>query len=594
MSYSLNLISALTSKGDLPVAIDKSGAVITHLQFLTHISVYQAAIQTVFGDVKDNNFAIYFEDSYQFLAAFCAVVVSGNKVVMPGNNLQGTCSNLLSSVDGFIGDFAKDFISDIALVEVLDLPNVQSASIDIDTSLIMQDAPIISLYTSGSSGTPKLVEKSLCQIEAEVNTLEQLWGSEIGQSVFVGSVSHQHIYGLLFRLMWPLLSGRIIYSEILTYPEELHGVLESLDSSVLVSSPTQLSRLPESVDWDALQDKIKNIFSSGAPLKKDHSLRARKLLHAGVIEVLGSTETGGIAYKCEDGSEDIYWTAFPNVEITQDQASGAMHLISEHLPDNSLYKTTDKIEFIPDGKGFFLQGRTDRIVKIEGKRLSLDEMEAVLLKHPFLSACRIVTITETREIIAVAATLTAAGKDYLVDKGKFKLNKEFSTFLKGNFENVLMPRKWRYVDELPVNAQGKFEYAKLKNLFAESEKPKLPEIIESDVDGDKVSLQIYVPSDIYYFGGHFPGTSILAGVVQLTWAAYFAKEYFHVDVVSKQLDAIKFQSVINPGSNVSLDLIYNREKSNIAFKYYARKEQASEEQSGDTQFSSGRIKLEQP
>ncbi len=590
MPYSLKLVAALTSNGDLPVAIDESGAVVTHQQFLSHVSAYLSAIQTVFGSKEDKNLAIYFEDSYQFLTAFCAILISGNHVVMPGNNLQGTCQNLLLGsdgfgVDGFIGDFAKEFVVDFLIIEPLDLLSIGQQDIEINTALISQDKPVISLYTSGSSGTPELVEKSLRQIETEVNTLEQLWGEEIGKSVVVGSVSHQHIYGLLFRLIWPLLSGRTIYSEILTYPEELHGVLANIDSSVLVSSPTQLSRMPESVEWRILQSKIKGIFSSGAPLKKEDSLNVREQLQVGVIEVLGSTETGGIAYKCEDSSDDVFWSAFPGVEITQDHESGAMQLISAHLPGTTLYKTTDKIECSPDGKGFVLQGRTDRIVKIEGKRLSLDEMEAILLKHPFLSACRIVTITETREIIAVAATLTASGKDFLVDKGKFKLNKEFSTFLKGSFENVLMPRKWRYVDELPVNAQGKFEYTKLNGLFVDGEKPKLPEVIEADVkgEGDKVSLQIYVPTDIYYFGGHFPGTSILAGVVQLTWVAYFAKEYFQIDVVSKQLDAIKFQGVITPGSNVSLDLAYNREKSNVAFKYF----------SGDIKYSSGRIKLEQ-
>ncbi len=598
-SKSLSLITALKSDRDFAVAIDSSGETVSYQVFLTHISAYQSAIENVIGAEKGKKFAIYFEDSYQFLAAFCAVLISGNYIVMPGNNLQGTCENLLTSIDGFIGDFSEKFVEDSVLIKNISFKNIKQQRVEIDTGLILQDAPVVSLYTSGSSGTPKLVAKSLQQIEAEVNTLEQLWGDQIGHSVIVGSVSHQHIYGLLFRLIWPLLSGRTIYSEILTYPEELHGVVASLGSSVLVSSPTQLSRFPESVGWDILQGKVKAVFSSGAPLKKEHSLNVNNHLNVGVIEVLGSTETGGIAYKCEDGSEDIYWTAFPNVEITKDQTTGTMQLISAHFPNRNLYKTTDKIEFTPNGKGFVLQGRTDRIVKIEGKRLSLDEMETVLLKHPLLSACRIVTITETREIIAVAAILTAKGKDFLVDKGKFKLNKEFTAFLRGSFENVLMPRKWRYVNELPVNAQGKFEYTKLKELFNDGDKPKFPEVVESDIDGDKATLQIYVPNDIYYFGGHFPGTSILAGVVQLTWAAYFAKEYFQVDVVSKQLDAIKFQNVITPGSNVFLDLTFNREKSNVAFKYYSREELASEEQStkeqpSEIQFSSGRIKLEQP
>ena len=596
------IIDALQSSCEHPIAILSDGTTVSRAQFISHIAAYESAIELVYGSGGKKQLAIYFDDSYQFLAAFCAILLSGNRIVMPGNNLKGTCENLKQSVYGFIGDFEESTISKLGfdLLKSISIPEVDAEEAEkakLKVQNLSSYEPLLSLFTSGSSGTPKLIEKNMRQLEVEIGSLEQLWGAEIGSGVIVGSVSHQHIYGLLFRLLWPLISRRTFYSEVLTYPEELHGVLADFESSVLISSPTQLSRLPDSVDWSLLHKKLKVVFSSGAPLEKSHSLHARKAFGTGIVEVLGSTETGGIAYKREDESNDVSWKAFPQIEITRDQTSGAMQLVSPHLPDNTLYKTTDKIEFSADGNGFVLKGRTDRIVKIEGKRLSLDEMEVVLSKHEFIDSCRIITITEQRQIIAVAATLAPAGKDFFVDKGKFRLNKELTNYLRGNFENVLMPRKWRYIDQLPVNSQGKIERTKLTALFNDSEKPKLPDVIESNIDGDSVSLQIYVPENIYYFAGHFPGTSILAGVVQLTWAAHYAQEYLGVNVSSKQLDAIKFQNVVTPGSNITLDLKYNRDKSNIAFKYFSLEEKYREEQglgvqSGEVSYSSGRIKLE--
>ncbi|THB67352.1 MAG: AMP-binding protein [Gammaproteobacteria bacterium] len=581
------IIEALQNTNEYHVAILEDGSSVSWAQFISHISSYNSVIQQTFGLEGKKKLAIYFEDSYQFLAAFCAVLISGNRLVIPGNNLKGTCENLGELVDGFIGDFPETALSDINLIRSIPISEISAEKSELYIRELSADEPLLSLFTSGSSGEPKLIEKCLRQLEAEISSHELLWGEGIGDSIIVGSVSHQHIYGLLFRVLLPLLSGRTFYSEVLTYPEELHGVLAGFESSVLVSSPTQLSRLTDLIDWTMLHGKIKAVFSSGAPLERFHSLHARDVFGVGITEVLGSTETGGIAYKSENGSDNISWTAFPHIEITQDEAIGAMQLVSPHLPDRGIYQTTDRIEFCEDGKGFVLKGRTDRIVKIEGKRLSLDEMEAVLSRHEFISTCRIITMSESRQIIAVAAVLSSLGKDFFVDNGKFSLNKELTNNLRGNFENVLMPRKWRYIDALPVNSQGKLEHDKIKALFTDSEKPKLPDVIASDIDGDSVNLQIFVPDNIYYFSGHFPGTSILAGVVQLSWVVHYAQEYFGIKVSSKQLDAIKFQSVITPGKNISLDIKFNRDKSNIAFKYYCL-----EDQSEEISFSSGRIKLD--
>ncbi len=77
-----------------------------------------------------------------------------------------------------------------------------SASID-------PHAPL-TLYTSGSSGTPKPIRKTLAQFNAEVHTLETQWGALVGDATVLGSVPHHHIYGLLFRVFWPLAAGRRI------------------------------------------------------------------------------------------------------------------------------------------------------------------------------------------------------------------------------------------------------------------------------------------------------------------------------------------------------------------------------------------------
>jgi acyl-coenzyme A synthetase/AMP-(fatty) acid ligase len=90
-----------------------------------------------------------------------------------------------------------------------------SASIDVHAPL--------TLYTSGSSGAPKPIHKTLAQFNAEVHTLEAQWGALVGDATVLGSVPHHHIYGLLFRVFWPLAAGRAFDRALSMEPQHLQA-----------------------------------------------------------------------------------------------------------------------------------------------------------------------------------------------------------------------------------------------------------------------------------------------------------------------------------------------------------------------------------
>ena len=70
----------------------------------------------------------------------------------------------------------------------------------------------------------------------------------------------QHIYGLLFSLMWPLVLGRPFCSTMLKYPEQLIALGKQQGACTLISSPALLKRLP-SEKFSSLTT-VKTIFSS--------------------------------------------------------------------------------------------------------------------------------------------------------------------------------------------------------------------------------------------------------------------------------------------------------------------------------------------
>ena len=83
---------------------------------------------------------------------------------------------------------------------------------DIDTlarAPLDRDAPLAVLFTSGSTGAGRRVEKAVRHLEDEVAVLEQQFGAQLARDTrFLATVAPQHLYGLLFRVLWPLAAGR--------------------------------------------------------------------------------------------------------------------------------------------------------------------------------------------------------------------------------------------------------------------------------------------------------------------------------------------------------------------------------------------------
>jgi acyl-coenzyme A synthetase/AMP-(fatty) acid ligase len=102
----------------------------------------------------------------------------------------------------------------------------------------------LALYTSGSSGAPKRVDKTLAQLDRELENLQACWGDVLADSAMLATVPHHHIYGLLFRLLWPLAAGRPADEATSGDAVELRAAARQRGKHVLVSTPAQLDRFP--------------------------------------------------------------------------------------------------------------------------------------------------------------------------------------------------------------------------------------------------------------------------------------------------------------------------------------------------------------
>ena len=391
------------------------------------------------------------EHPLAFAAALLAVLHAGRRAVLAPGPQPALLDVLRPAYDAVVGD---------AATAELDVRRV--APLELDFRPLEARAARIDLYTSGSSGEPKRVEKSLHQLETEAQVLEATWGAALGRATVVATVPHHHIYGLLFRLIWPLAAARRFDAALCAEPDLLVQTLRrNGGDAVLVSSPAHLTRLPELIDLASLRPLVRRIFSSGGPLPAATGAQYQRALGAPPTEVYGSTESGGIAWREQDGSEaSAPWRAFAEMQIRID-ADGALCLRSPYLPDDDWLTLGDAAELEPDGR-FRLKGRLDRVAKIEGKRVSLPELEQALREHPWVREAAVVPLEGAKQALGAVVILREAAREPAAREALIGTLREF---LAARFDRVLVPRLWRFVARLPSDERGKLTAARLRELF---------------------------------------------------------------------------------------------------------------------------------
>lgn len=550
---------------------------------------------------RGSDFALYIEDSLEFAAALLGAWQAGKTVWLTADALPTSCAALRMRVDGFLGEFPADCapIAPPAGVGAVSAATGPAAGAALAPHALNGAFEALVVHTSGSTGAPQAIPKRLSQMSSEVDVLEAMFGDMLGaDAAVVATVSHQHIYGLLFKVLWPLCAGRPLLAESVAYPEELAALLAQRPS-LLVSSPAHLKRLPELGGWQDARAHLRAVFSSGGPLPEEAAFACADLLGKAPIEVYGSSETGGVARRQRTRASSAAWTAFPNVEWRLEE-EGALAVRSAHLADDNWLQLADRAEATDDGR-FELRGRADRIVKLEEKRISLDALEAALRASPLVQEARLMLDdSAARACLAAFVVLSAQGRTQLQAGGKLALNRTLRALLAASAEAVALPRRWRYLEQLPVNAQGKVTHAALAALLAEqpsssavpaqavqaaaaaSARPTEPLWSELERGEASVKLALTVPADLLYFEGHFPGSPILPGVVQLDWAIARGRQYFDMPPVFRDIAMLKFQQIIAPGATVQLDLAWDSAKSSLQFKYLS---QAGQHASGRVLFA---------
>lgn len=352
-------------------------------------------------------------------------------------------------------------------------------------------APAYIIYTSGTTGNPKGVvvgQRSLVNycLWAAKNYIKH------PEAVFplFTSVSFDLTITSIFV---PLISG----NKIIIYGEEeagsaLEAILYDNHSTVLKLTPSHLRLLSEhslAVPLDQL--KLKCLIVGGEKLDTQVA-RTIDQLFGGKVTIVneyGPTEaTVGCMiyqYSPEDDADSVpigrpadnaqiylldpYQKLVPQGVVGELYISGdclalgylhdeatttAKFIDNPFVPGTRMYKTGDKARFLPQGSIEYL-GRVDQQVKINGHRVELNEIEAKVSQYQGVKEAVVTLQQNDQGTPKLIAYYTGAG---VINDAAF------AAFLVPKLPYYMIPIKYVYLNQIPLNNNGKIDYAALPGV----------------------------------------------------------------------------------------------------------------------------------
>lgn len=336
-----------------------------------------------------------------------------------------------------------------AIVQQLLELNIKEFNEAYDTDNIFNDKDFSFVYfTSGSTGFPIGALKTKENILSEIKVLSSLINTMHSINKVIVTVPFIHFYGSLMGLFFPLFNNIDIILKEHFLPNDLLNIID--DNSLVVTTPLYIKALNQLSDSKNLSQSL--FISSTAPLLKEDASMFKTKFSTNIIQIFGSTETGGIAYKINDES---LWTPLKEVIPSSNEHNELKvksPFISEFVFEKEFkhthqkLQTFDYVEF--EKEKFNLIGRSSQILKVAGKRYSTVQIEHILEQVEGIQKA-LVFVNSSND------TLKDEVLDIVLESKKLFLVKDIRAILQKELSNIKFSIILKIVDSIPTSSVGK-------------------------------------------------------------------------------------------------------------------------------------------
>lgn len=376
----------------------------------------------------------------------------------------------------------------------------------VDCEWVESTHPSYTLYTSGTTGKPKGVQRDTGgYLVALAASMQHIFEGVPGETYFSTSdigwvVGHSYIvYG-------PLIAGMatIMYEGLPTrgfQGEENPGIwwqlVEKYKVTRMFSAPTAVRVLrKQDPAYLTKYDKstLKALYLAGEPLDETTAKWISEGLNVPIIDNYWQTETGwpiltianGVEKKpSKFGSPGIAMYGY-NVKLFDENTGQELHGANQKgvvaiegplppgcmqtvwqddarfvntywtsIPGKMVYSTFDWGIRDEDGY-FFILGRTDDVINVAGHRLGTREIEESISSHPNVAEVAVVGVADTlKGQVAMAFAIAKDTSGLTTPEAIAKLEAEVMKVVDSQLGAVARPARVRFVNALPKTRSGK-------------------------------------------------------------------------------------------------------------------------------------------
>ena len=361
--------------------------------------------------------------------------------------------------------------------------------------------PSYTLYTSGTTGTPKGVQRDTGgYCVALAASMKHIYLGRPGETYFSTSdigwvVGHSYIvYG-------PLIAGMatIMYEGLPTRPDAgvWWSLVEKYKVTSMFSAPTAV-RVLKKQDPQYLKkydlSSLRALFLAGEPLDEPTAKWIADALQKPIIDNYWQTETGWPILSLCNGVEqapskfgspgkavygyDVKLVNESSGEVVQGADEKGVVMMEGPLPPGCmqtvwqddarfvktywtqlngrwLYSTFDW--GIRDSDGYyFILGRTDDVINVAGHRLGTREIEESISSHPNVAEVAVVGVADNlKGQVAMAFVIAKDASGLSDDAARLKLEGDIMKVVDGQLGAVARPARVLFVSALPKTRSGK-------------------------------------------------------------------------------------------------------------------------------------------
>ncbi len=347
----------------------------------------------------------------------------------------------------------------------------------------VDDAPLLILYTSGTTGLPKGAVLTARNVAFDLDALARAWKWTAADTV-VHALPLFHVHGLVLGLFGSIRVGGALHWFPRFVPREVADALR-VGTTVFFAVPTMYHRLSEAAQTDLeVIEGLRHarlLVSGSAALPQRDQLRIESLTGRRVIERYGLTETlincavrvddppsAGSVGAPVDGIElKLVDDQRRTIDARDDATLGEIAVRGPHVfagylnrPDataavkdaDGWFFTGDLACMKPDGQVRIVGRRATDLIKCGGYKVGAGEVEAALLEHPAVREAAVLGAPDADlgERIVAYVVLSAPTESQVLQD-----------FVASQLSPHKRPREVHVLEELPRNAMGKVVKSKL-------------------------------------------------------------------------------------------------------------------------------------